>query len=339
MLLAVPYLGLHYIASPRLQKWFTPLRILGLAGAGTVIDFLIVTVRHTVEYPSYLHVPPILSIVPLSVSAAGIIYAPGVRYRLLFAVMLALEFISVLNRLSFGQLVLVAGDLPFILLLPQLRTVFTRFVFVLVVIVVVNAGSAILLTNPLNWGLLRLKSEGATTRQIQIQNVFANYRYNLPIMIGKGLGATWFDYVPVPRGDIYSVGTSVGDTPEESIASPVKFIFNFGPPALLYKWGIVGIVLLAWLLARYYGRNREALDTSGSDPPSTETKWLRFALLVAFLYALHNFTYVGLLRDSFITSLFAFYIEHRTLTKALTNQRMTGPVALDDRPRLGVARV
>jgi len=304
------------------------------------MDFVVVTAKGTVEYPQYLGLPPILTLVPLGVSAAGIIYAPSQRYRVLFLILLIVESVSVVNRVALGQLATVAGDIVFILVLPQIRPRMAQTAFVLVAIVSFNVASTIMLSSPLNWSLLPAKSEGAATRQIQIEDVFINYQYNLPIWIGKGLGATWFDYIPVPRRDIYSVGTSVGSTAEESVASPAKFIFNFGPPSLLCKWGVVGVILLAWLLARFYGRNREALDALGIDPASSEAKWLRFALLIAFLFALHNYRYIGALRDSFITSLLAFYIESRLLSRDLHGPpaapRLSAAyLTLEDRPRCG----
>jgi hypothetical protein len=317
LFLSVPYLALHYLASPSLQGWFTPVRIFALAAMGTVLDFVIVTLKGTVEYPHFLRLPAILTLVPLGVSAAAVIYSPGLRYRLGFLALWAIDLLSAVNRLALSQLATLVGDVGFSVLLPQARGRILRFGIVLVGIVVFNVGSVVMLTNPFDWGLISAKAEGIATRRIQIEDMVMNYDHNLPVLIGKGLGATWFDYVPVPPADIYSVGTSVGDTPQQSIASPVQFIFNFGPPALIYKWGLIGIVLLAWLLARFYGGNRDALDSADAGHNGVDRKWLRLALLIAFLFALHNFTYVGALRDSFITSLLAYYIERRALARPL----------------------
>jgi hypothetical protein len=157
-----------------------------------------------------------------------------------------------------------------------------------------------------------------------MEDVGLNYQSNFPIVIGKGLGSTWFAYVPVPISDVYSVGTSVADTPAGSVTSPVQFIFNFVPASFLYKWGIAGGIILAYLFARFYGGGRNQLAMFPTQAGSS-AKWQRLWLLVAFLYVVHNFTYIGAMRDSVITSLLAFYIESKALADVASVEAVSVP--------------
>ena len=307
--LAVPYLFLQCCATPRQQRWFTPPRLVTIGAVAVTLDWVLVNLRHMVEYPSLLGLPPILEVVPLPVSVIGFVYSRRLRWRLLFATTFTVELVSEVNRLALGSITAGATAIALVLVLPHLRSRGVRFAWVLGLIVTTNLGSVYLLANPAGVPLLSSKVGGAATRVIQMQDVLLNYDSNLPIWLGKGLGSTWFEYVPLPRTDIYSVGTSLGPTADASFASNVKFIFNFQAAALLYKWGVLGGVALAWLLSSFYDRNRRRLANLGLT--EWNTRQLHAALLLALTYAYSNFVYVGIVRASLVTGLMAFYIEHQ----------------------------
>lgn len=169
-----------------------------------------------------------------------------------------------------------------------------------------------MLDNPFQWGWLSVKADGANTRHIQMENVLLNFNRNIPGFIGKGLGSTWFEIIPVPEDDIYSVGTSVGVTSKEAMAMPVKFIFNIYAAGVLYKWGILGIVLLIGLISYYYSSMSAQISRlRRAGLASSKARWLAVYLLVGTILIFENFTYIGILKTSLMTSLMAFYVEHQ----------------------------
>jgi len=310
--LTVPYLFLYSIkGKEKVIKWFTPKRIFIYAAIAALIDLAIVNIWGRVEYPSNYGLPVIPSLLPISVSIVGILYARKFSLKILFLILLFLEIINSMNRLSFGILFVGIAAILYISVLRLNVNRGVRFMLILSALLIVNVSYVILLPNPLNISLLSKKKDGAVTRQIQLENVLSNFDKNIPGIIGKGLGSTWFVYTPIPEMDIYSVGTSVGKTSKEAMSMPVQFIFNSTPPSLLYKWGIVGSILLVFFITAYFHKLLKGIqELKRYHLDKDEERYLYAVLLISILFILDNFTYIGILKSSLVTSLLAFCAEH-----------------------------
>ncbi len=308
----IPYLFLNTIKNKTgIIGLLTPKRIFIYTAISGLIDFTIVNLFGQSEYAQFLGYIAIPVLFPMSVLAVGIIYSHNKLHKLFFFIFLCFEFMNAVNRISLGVILSLITSLFFIFVLRWNLKFGLRVLTVGGAILAVNLGSILLIQNPFGWFFLDLKADGALTRQIQMQNAIENFSHNIPGVIGKGLGSTWFEYIPISETDIYSVGTSVGSTPEEAISMPVKFIFNFEPPALLHKWGIIGTICLFFFLARYYNINFNKIRKLRYQVDKNEIKYLKAILVLSFLFAAGSFTYIGSLKPSLITSLLAFYIENK----------------------------
>lgn len=309
--LTVPYLFFRYCATEKVQALFTPPRIFLLLALGNLVDFMIVTLWGQAEYPRYLGLPSVPQLLPLPVGLIALAYARRGSYRLGFLLLVAVELLLVVNRLALSSLYNLMVSLGLALALHLRLRLGGKFQLVLLWVVVTNLISIFLLSNPFDWELLSAKSGGAITRQAQMDNVLLNAQRDIPGIVGKGLGSTWFEYVPIPDYDIYSVGTSVGATAQESLYQPVKFVFNFGAASLLHKWGVLGSLVLVFLVVRYYEvaarRINDLARLRRSDP---RARYLIACLLVSVIFVFENFTYIGNLRNSLVTSLLAFSVDH-----------------------------
>ena len=309
--LTVPYLFFYISRNSAVVNWFTPKHIFIFGAIAAILDFAIVHIWGQSEYPSYLGLPPLLPLVPLPVTIVGLLFARRKSHKALFLLLFSFELVSTINRLSLGSLFNAAIALGYIVALRFRVDFKIKFVSILLGIMATNLVAVILLADPFHIPLLAPKAEGALTRQIQLENAVLNFSENIPGVIGKGLGSTWFEHVPIPSYDVYSVGTSVGKTAQESLAMPVKFIFNFGPAALLYKWGVLGTVLLAFFIAQYFERSANKLRQLGQCPANRHAVRYSYAvLIISSIFVIENFTYIGILKTSLITSLLAFYVEH-----------------------------
>lgn len=312
--LTMPYLFLQVVGVERIRRWLAPPIIfvyVALAGLG---DLIIVHSFGQVEYPSFLGLPVIPPLVPLSLLIVGALLAPGWRYRLMFIALLAFEVFNTFNRLSLGLLFqgALALGLVGIFRIGKKQSPVLRASLILIWLVGTQIIYMLMLDNPFQWGWLSVKADGANTRHIQMENVLLNFNRNIPGFIGKGLGSTWFEIIPVPEDDIYSVGTSVGVTSKEAMAMPVKFIFNLYAAGVLYKWGILGIVLLIGLISYYYSSMSAQISRlRRAGLASSKARWLAVYLLVGTILIFENFTYIGILKTSLMTSLMAFYVEHQ----------------------------
>lgn len=194
-------------------------------------------------------------------------------------------------------------------LYPRVRLA-TRAGLILTVILAVNLAFVFLISNPFQFSLLAEKPTGSVTRSIQLENVLLNFSENIPGIIGKGWGSTWFEYVRIPEDDIYSVGSSMGVDIEEAMSLPVKFSFNWLPPAVLHKWGLLGIVLLSFLIAKFYqdlSKKIRKLHNLGLH--GDEIRYLYGILAMACYFILADFLWSTSLRGAIFTSLLAFRVE------------------------------
>lgn len=308
--LIIPYLFLRVAANSRIRHWFTLQRVFLYAAIAAVADFVIVTVWGNSEYPSYLGLPAFPMLVPFSVILAGGFFAKTWRQRGIFVLLFLFEVVNAANRLSLG--VLFGAGITFgTIIILMLRLKFTqKFVLMLLWFLASQVLYHSLLANPYEIPFLATKSEGSVIRQVQFENAVLNFRQNIPGVFGKGLGSTWFEYAPIPDSAGYSIGTSVGATTEEAVDSPVKFVFNIGSASMLHKWGILGSLVLLFLLVRYFHlwdlrlRRLQRVKLKHEDLQFPLT-----VLVISFLFVMENFTYIGNLKLSLMTSVLAFCVE------------------------------
>ncbi len=306
--LTIPYLFLYFSKGNSVKKTLSYKNIFILYALASVIDFFIVSYFSQSDKPSYLGLSTPTTLLPFSVTLAGLIYIKEFKYRLMYLALIAIEMIISLNVLSLGAFInsiYIFGCITIIQFnLKKVRS----YLLILSLILTVNIISVFLISNPFGNELLAVKSEGAVTRQIQLANALINSTENISGLIGKGLGSTWFERVPIPQSDIYSIGTSGGDI-DTALASPVKFIFNWVPPVLIHKWGILGTFGLSYFISAYLYSAVKFNKDESDKLSSPQKQWSSMLLLTSLIFIIENFTYVGQLRPSLITSLLAFYVE------------------------------
>jgi hypothetical protein len=310
--LMVPYLFLSSVnQNVSMTGLFTPERLFIYAAIASLIDFVIVNVFGQSEFPKYLGFSAIPSLIPLSVTLVGIIYSKKFKYKFVFLSLMFFELLNAVNRIALGYLFQSMVTIFYITILRINMRFKARFAALLSAVFIINFSIVVLIYHPINVSLLAQKTGGFLTRQIQMDNALENFWHNIPGFIGKGLGSTWFEYYKIPEADIYSVGTSVGHTVEDAMDMPVKFIFNSIPPSLLHKWGILGGILLVFLITRYFHVQRQKIRQLKEDGVNeNQIQYISAILLISTLFILDSFIYIGVLKTSLITSLLAFYAEN-----------------------------
>jgi hypothetical protein len=310
--LFVPYLFLSSVGKKTsIRCLFAPERIFIYVAIASLIDFVIVNMFGQSEYPQFLGFIAIPSFIPITVIVVGIIFSKKFIHKFMFFCLMSFELLNAVNRLSLGAILKVPVIIFYIIILRMNIRFKARFIALLSAVFIINLGMVILIYDPLNISLLTQKKQGFMTRRIQMDNALENFKHNIPGILGKGLGSTWFEYYKIPEVDIYSVGTSVGRTTEEAMRMPVKFIFNFQPPSLLHKWGILGSILLVFLINRYFHVLRQKIrQLDEARINENQIRYISAVLLISTLFILDSFVYIGVLKTSLITSLLAFYTEN-----------------------------
>lgn len=327
--LTVPYLFLRTLPDSKILEWFSIKRLLIYGVIAGMIDTLIAHAFFEsflgipIPYLKYLNLPTIALIFPLPVSAIGILFARKLKYKMMFLFLFLFELVNHINKVNIGYIAtLVMLIALLVALYPRVRLV-TRGLLILTMILTVNLVFVFLISNPFHFALLAEKPTGAVTRSVQLENVLLNFSQNIPGLIGKGWGSTWFEYVRIPEDDIFSVGTSLSVDIEEAMALPVKFAFNWQPPAVLHKWGLLGTVLLCYLIAAFYEHlSAKIRKLQNLGLHRDNVRYLYGILVIACYYILADFLWSTSLRSAIFTSLLAFGVENEIRKKYAERSKM-----------------
>lgn len=306
LLLIVPYILLSQIKSRRIRNLFKPEFIVLYFILSQLIDYTIVILTGGApESINIFHLPMLPFAFGFIFTIPAFVYATKVRYRVLFGTMFLMD---VMQYLNVGGLYGFFKAFEYGCLIFFLRfrmSLKGKVAALLILIISFHIISFIALTNPITASIKPID-----TRMIQLKNVWENFNRNIPGVIGKGLGSTWFEVEKIPEYDIYSVGTSLGQDIERAMEKPVKFVFNYWTASLLYKWGIIGSLLLIAFAGNYLYRLQANIDKlNAMGIAKDRIKYLKAVSFISFFFVYNNFQMIGSCYYSLLTSLFAFYIQ------------------------------
>ncbi len=305
LFLFVPYLVLNNFKQtnlPILRKFLNPKLIIIIGCLGALFDTCYINLFGEAEYPSVLGLPIYAALPHPFLLILLLICTEKKAAKILVLTLIAIDVIGLVNKITLTLIYYYIAGFAFsiIFLMLRKRKEFVgvlSFAFILIEIVV-----PIYFLTQRN-SILQSKSDGVITRNIQWDNYIANSKMNIPGIIGKGLGTTWFEIFPIPEADIYSVGSSLGNDIDKSMNSKVKFIFNIVPAGILYKWGFIGSILIAFYMRKW-------LLVNQNKPYVVLEDKSKFLGMVAFLMFLQNLMYVGVLRTSLYASILIFWAEN-----------------------------
>jgi len=193
------------------------------------------------ELPTFLDLPPLVEILPTFILILGAAaFNPLISWSVI-----AIQFLNMANTLALNQIYLSLVAVGIIALsrkwLPKaIPLLFFNVCFLVVPIILIVYGGF----------LSDFKSDGVTTRTVQLENLKVNLENKGYGVFGMGYGATYKEYVKTPESDIYAVGKSITGDQESSMSSQVKFIFNTPAAGSIYKYGAVGLIWLFFVMLK-----------------------------------------------------------------------------------------
>lgn len=310
LLLVMPYVLLSTMKDRRILELFKPKLIVIYFITSQLIDYVIVMTKGGPMHINLFHLPMLPFAFGFIFTIPAITYATRIRYRVLFVMMFLMD---VMQYLNVGGLYGLYRSFEYMTLIFFLRfrmQMRSKILLLLILTFFFHALAYMALTNPFTSTIKPIE-----TRVIEIRNVWDNFNRNIPGIIGKGLGSTWFEIEKLPEEDIYAVGTSLGQDIEEGMALPVKFVFHYSTCSLLYKWGIIGSVLLIMLCGIYIYKLQTSIDKLVLvGLGKNKAKYLKATAFMSFFFIYHNFQMIGSCYYSLITSLLAFYIQNQLTT-------------------------
>ena len=234
-----------------------------------------------------------MEVFPISLLVGILVFFSTKKIKRFAGFLLVFEFLSSLNRLSMGVLVSGAMSLMWLFIL-KIRLSFKSMVGSIVLLyysVYVFLMSIIIFIPNV---LTKFKSDGWEIRKTEIYNFFENSIINFPVVIGKGLGATWREIIIPASADVYSHGSFYD--------SVNNFIHHNTLGGSFYKFGIIGslfiITYLAILSTRVLFHTRHTKNESVG-------AFLSFSIPA---FVMININGIGVLKGVLICSLILFSI-------------------------------
>jgi hypothetical protein len=297
--LFIPYMALKEVWKDCIITESLIIKIVVIYALGVLLDAVIIGINGGGHYVSQLSrlvnisFPIILEVFPISLMLGMFVFFSTKKIKSLAGFLLVFEFLSTVNRLNLGVLVSLIMSLMWLFILKiklSFRLMVGSIVILYYTVYVFLMTIIIFIQNPLT----QFKADGWGLRKIEIYNFLENAAMNFPILIGKGLGATWKEIVIPASADVYSHGSFYDNVN--------NFIFHNTLGGSFYKFGIIGslfiITYLAILSTRVLFHTRHTKNESVG-------AFLSFSIPA---FVMLNINGIGVLKGALICSLILFSI-------------------------------
>lgn len=209
-----------------------------LLALGSLWDYVYVSNFGSYERPNRISFIP--NIMPLVGVNLIIMYLFCFKkYRIFMSLILLFEILILFNQASLGSIYSIGILLVFIFLYKvKLKENYHLFILIFSYLFLLLPFQLIIYEIlPL---ITDLKSEGLEIRKIKTIVIFENYLMNIPFIIGKGLGSTYFETVTSDLTNVFSTGIY-------HLEGNVKFVIH-SPLVIFYKYGVIGFFIIVYIL-------------------------------------------------------------------------------------------
>jgi hypothetical protein len=163
------------------------------------------------------------------------------QYRLWLFFLFIFEFLSAFNQGALGEIYNILATIVIVFLYQNKFSKNLLFVILFISYLFLRVVLPLMMYEVLPY-ITDIKLDGLDIRKMKTLSVWENYFMNFPIIIGKGLGATYFETVTSVYTNIYSTGVHHEE-------GNVKFIIH-SPLATFYKFGIIGVFIIMFVLIK-----------------------------------------------------------------------------------------
>lgn len=163
------------------------------------------------------------------------------QHRLWLLFLLIFEILSLYNKAMLGSIYNIFTVITIVLLFQLKFKKNSLFIILFISFLFLKLVLPIIMYEVLPY-LTELKQDGLDIRKMKTLSAWDNYFINFPIILGKGLGATYFETVTSIYTNIYSTGV-------HHEGGNIKFIMH-SPLAIFYKFGLIGVVAIMFVLIK-----------------------------------------------------------------------------------------
>ena len=161
------------------------------------------------------------------------------KYRLLIFILILFEILSAFNRANLGYLLGAFTTLIYIIVYELKLSLKIHFIVILISFIFLTVFLPLIIYEILPY-VSDIKSGGLDIRKMNTLSLIDNFVSNFSIVIGKGLGSTFFETYTSEFSNVFSTGVYHQE-------GNVKFMMQT-PLALFYKLGLIGSLIMIFLL-------------------------------------------------------------------------------------------
>lgn len=205
---------------------------------GILLDARLIYIFGGYEYEKQINMPLILRIVPIEL-LVGMLFFLNINKKYSF-VALVYEYLSSLNRASLGAIFYGSLGYYWVIFIKLKMRFLSKVLLMTLSYYLVIIGLPLLVMFIFS-DLIGWKKSGMQIRQVEVINFIENSTMNFPILIGKGLGATWTEVVSTEFANQFSQGHLFG--------SQNNFIWHNTLAGSFYKFGVLGSFFLIFYLS------------------------------------------------------------------------------------------
>jgi|688.fasta_scaffold371022_2 hypothetical protein len=207
---------------------------------GQLWDYLYIRYFGVVELPNLISFMP--NILPLiSINFVILLMICFKQHRLWLLFLLIFEVLSAFNQVALGAIFGIFATIVIVFLYQNKFQKNLLFVILFISFLFINLILPLAAYEILPY-ITEAKSDGLDIRRMKTLSAWDNYFMNFPIIIGKGLGATYFETVTSIHTNVFSTGVHHQE-------DNVKFILH-SPLAIFYKFGLIGVFIIMFVLIK-----------------------------------------------------------------------------------------
>jgi hypothetical protein len=207
---------------------------------GSLWDYFYIRNFGVIESPNIISFMPTIS--PLiNINFIILLMICFKRFRLWLLLLLIFEILSLFNQLKLGLIYSIFTTIMIVLLYQNKFEKNLLFVILFISFLFLNLVLPLIIYEILPY-ITEIKSDGLDIRKMKTLSAWDNYFMNFPIIIGKGMGVTYFETVTSIYSNVYSTGVHHQE-------GNVKFILH-SSLAIFYKLGFIGVFLIMFVLIK-----------------------------------------------------------------------------------------
>ena len=207
---------------------------------GSLWDYIYVINYGVVQRPNLISFMPVMMPM-IDPSFVILLMVCFKQHRWWLSFFLIFELLSLFNQATLGGIYGVCMAIMFILLYQRLFKEKLLFTILILSYLFILVALPLFLYEILPY-ISDIKSSGLDIRKMKTLSLMDNFFINIPILIGKGLGSTYFETVTSSYTNIFSTGVNHTE-------GNVKFVMHT-PLALFYKFGLIGSMIMIFILLK-----------------------------------------------------------------------------------------